>query len=90
VIVIDRTLRALEAGKHVLCEKPFSRRADEVEQAYDRAESAGLVVSEGFMWRHHPQTARLVDAVGQAGTIEAVYRSVEVSTPIPLTDWSSA
>jgi D-xylose 1-dehydrogenase (NADP+, D-xylono-1,5-lactone-forming) len=85
VIVIDRILRALEAGKHVLCEKPFSRRADEVEQAFDRAESAGLVVSEGFMWRHHPQTARLVDA-----TIEALYRSVEVSTPIPLTDWSSA
>ena len=41
------TLRALEAGKHVLCEKPFSRRPDDVEQAFDLAESAGLVLSEG-------------------------------------------
>ena len=59
------TLRALEAGKHVLCEKPFSRRADEVEQAFDLADSAGLVLSEGFMWRHHPQTAELVQLVGE-------------------------
>ena len=53
---VEWTLRALEAGKHVLCEKPFSRHADEVEQAFDLADSAGLVLSEGFMWRHHPQT----------------------------------
>jgi D-xylose 1-dehydrogenase (NADP+, D-xylono-1,5-lactone-forming) len=58
------TLRALEGGKHVLCEKPFSRHPDEVEQAFDLGESAGLVLSEGFMWRHHPQTAKLVQLVG--------------------------
>jgi D-xylose 1-dehydrogenase (NADP+, D-xylono-1,5-lactone-forming) len=56
---VEWTLRALEAGKHVLCEKPFSRHADQVGEAFDRAEAAGLVLSEGFMWRHHPQTAKL-------------------------------
>jgi xylose dehydrogenase (NAD/NADP) len=58
-------LRALDAGKHVLCEKPLSRHPDHVEQAFDRAEALGLVLSEGFMWRHHPQTAKLVDLVAE-------------------------
>jgi D-xylose 1-dehydrogenase (NADP+, D-xylono-1,5-lactone-forming) len=49
------TLRALAAGKHVLCEKPFSRRSGELEKAFDLAERAGLVLSEGFMWRHNPR-----------------------------------
>ncbi|HEV2711532.1 MAG TPA: Gfo/Idh/MocA family oxidoreductase, partial [Gaiellaceae bacterium] len=59
------TVRALEAGKHVLCEKPFSRRPDDVERAFDLAESAGLVLSEGFMYRHHPQTAKLAELVAE-------------------------
>jgi xylose dehydrogenase (NAD/NADP) len=72
------TLRALEAGKHVLCEKPFSRRVEEVEQAFDLADSAGLVLSEGFMWRHHPQTgklARLVadGAIGRVRLVRAAF-----------------
>jgi D-xylose 1-dehydrogenase (NADP+, D-xylono-1,5-lactone-forming) len=62
---VEWTLRALEAGKHVLCEKPFSRRAEEVEQAFERAESAGLVLSEGFMWRHHPQAAKVAELVAE-------------------------
>lgn len=68
------SLRALEARKHVLCEKPFSRHPEEVEQAFDLAESAGLVLSEGFMWRHHPQTARLVELVadGAIGRLRVV------------------
>jgi predicted dehydrogenase len=59
------TLRALEAGKHVLCEKPFSRRPEEVEGAFGLAESAGLVLSEAFMWRHHPQSGRLAQLVAE-------------------------
>ncbi|HEY8843236.1 MAG TPA: Gfo/Idh/MocA family oxidoreductase [Gaiellaceae bacterium] len=67
-------LRALDAGKHVLCEKPLSRHPDQVEQAFDRAEASGLVLSEGFMWRHHPQTAKLVDLVagGAIGPLRVV------------------
>ena len=72
------TLRALEAGKHVLCEKPLSRRADDVEAAFDAAERAGLVLSEAFMWRHHPQTAALVrlvaeGAIGRLRVIRAAF-----------------
>src|SRR5205823_10246197 len=57
-------VRALEAGKHVLCEKPMSRRSEDVQQAFDLAEAAGLVLSEGFMWRHHPQAKTLARLVG--------------------------
>jgi D-xylose 1-dehydrogenase (NADP+, D-xylono-1,5-lactone-forming) len=65
---IPWTMRSLEAGKHVLCEKPLSRRADDVVAAFDLADSAGLVLSEGFMWRHHPQTTKLGELL-QDGTI---------------------
>jgi predicted dehydrogenase len=62
------TLRALEAGKHVLCEKPLSRRPADVERAFALAGRRGLVLSEGFMWRHHPQTRRLAELVAD-GTL---------------------
>ncbi len=72
------TLRALEAGKHVLCEKPFSRRLQDVERAFDLAESLGLVLSEAFMYRHHPQTAKLAElvaekAIGQLRVVRAAF-----------------
>jgi len=53
------SVRALEAGKHVLCEKPLSRHPEEVEAAFDVAERTGRILSEAFMYRHNPQTARL-------------------------------
>jgi predicted dehydrogenase len=56
---IDWTRRALQAGKHVLCEKPLSRHPGEVEAAFDLAEDHGLQLMEAFMYRHHPQTKRL-------------------------------
>jgi len=59
---------ALEAGKHVLCEKPLSRRAGEVEAVFELAGRDGLVLMEGFMYRHHPQTRVLTEAVA-SGTI---------------------
>jgi xylose dehydrogenase (NAD/NADP) len=62
------SIRALEAGKHVLCEKPFSRHIADVERAFDAAEAAGLHLSEAFMYRHHPQAARLAELVA-AGAI---------------------
>ena len=68
------TLRALEAGKHVLCEKPFSREPEQVERAFELAESKRLVLSEGFMWRHHPQTKTLskLAADGAVGPLRLV------------------
>jgi len=62
---VDWTLRALEAGKHVLCEKPLDRRPDQVARAFDVAERSGLVLSEALMWRHNPQTARLRELLGE-------------------------
>ena len=53
------SIRSLEAGKHVLCEKPFTRHPEEVEEAWDVAERSGRLLSEAFMYRHNPQTARL-------------------------------
>jgi D-xylose 1-dehydrogenase (NADP+, D-xylono-1,5-lactone-forming) len=55
---IEWSIRALEAGKHVLCEKPLSRRPEDVERAFAVAERQGRVLAEAFMWRHHPQVAR--------------------------------
>ena len=66
--------RALEAGKHVLCEKPLSRHADEVERAFDVAEREGRLLMEAFMYRHNPQTRRLSQLVteGAVGTVRMI------------------
>jgi D-xylose 1-dehydrogenase (NADP+, D-xylono-1,5-lactone-forming) len=68
------SIRALEAGKHVLCEKPLSRHPDEVAAAYDAAERTGHLLMEAFMYRHHPQTTRLVELVreGAVGELRLV------------------
>jgi predicted dehydrogenase len=65
---VEWSTRALEAGKHVLCEKPLSRSASEVDQLFDLAHDRGLHLSEAFMYRHHPQTKRL-KALVDSGTI---------------------
>jgi predicted dehydrogenase len=72
------SLRALEAGKHVLCEKPLTRRAEEAEAAFDLAARQGRLLAEAFMWRHHPQAKRLralVDegAIGRLRLVRAVF-----------------
>ncbi|HKH16671.1 MAG TPA: Gfo/Idh/MocA family oxidoreductase [Solirubrobacteraceae bacterium] len=59
------SIRALEAGRHVLCEKPLTRHPADAERAFDAAERAGRVLAEGFMWRHHPQALRLRELVEQ-------------------------
>ena len=71
---VEWSIRALEAGKHVLCEKPFSPHPEDVEQAFDVAEREGLVLSEAFMWRHHPQTHELLRLVrdGAVGRLRLV------------------
>ena len=59
------SIRAVEAGKHVLCEKPFSRHPEEIEAAFDAADRAGRLLSEAFMYRHNPQTKRLKQLVDE-------------------------
>ena len=74
---IDWSIRALEAGKHVLCEKPLSRRPEDVERAFDAADRAGRLLMEAFMFRHNPQTARLKELVdgGAIGRLRVVRAS---------------
>jgi D-xylose 1-dehydrogenase (NADP+, D-xylono-1,5-lactone-forming) len=68
---VEWTLRSLAAGKHVLCEKPFSLDAGGAERAVQAAREAGLTLMEGFMFRLHPQTLRLRELIsgGAAGEV---------------------
>ena len=63
------TLKAIAAGKHVLCEKPYTRHPLHVDKAWDAAEAAGVVLMEAYMWRHTPQAARLKELSGQIGEL---------------------
>ena len=68
------SIRAVEAGKHVLCEKPMSRHVGDVESAFDAAERSDRILMEAFMYRHNPQTARLRQLVddGAIGELRIV------------------
>ena len=81
------TMSALRAGKHVLCEKPYSRDPADVEQAFATARSAGLVLMEAFMYRHHPQTHAIAALVrdGALGKLLSV-RSTFTFPLASLTD----
>ena len=77
------TIRAIEAGKHVLCEKPFTANAEEAEGvAAVAAAHPALTVMEAFHYRYHPLTARLLEilAVGELGPV----RRVETSMCVPI------
>lgn len=62
------TIKAVEAGKHVLCEKPLALSVDEVDAIAAAAHKHGRVVAEAFMYRHHPQTDKIREIV-QSGTL---------------------
>jgi len=72
------SIRSVEAGKHVLCEKPMSPRAAEVEEAFDAADRAGRLLMEAFMWRFNPQARKLTElveggAIGRLRVIRAAF-----------------
>ena len=76
------TLRALRAGKHVLCEKPLASNAAEAEEMAQAAEVGGRVLMEAFHWRHHPLAARMI-ALATDGTLGQV-RRIETNMCVPL------
>jgi D-xylose 1-dehydrogenase (NADP+, D-xylono-1,5-lactone-forming) len=78
------TMKALAAGKHVLCEKPYSRHPEEVDEAFAAAEAAGVVLMEAFMYRHHPQT-RLVERLVRERALGELL-SIRACFTFPLTD----
>jgi D-xylose 1-dehydrogenase (NADP+, D-xylono-1,5-lactone-forming) len=67
------TMRALAAGKHVLVEKPFTRNPEQVDQAWAEAEKRGLVLVEGYMWRHSPQTQLVLSLLPKLGELQAIH-----------------
>ncbi|MBN8290443.1 Gfo/Idh/MocA family oxidoreductase [Rhodobacter sp. NTK016B] len=75
---VDWTLRALAAGKHVLCEKPLALSAPEIDAVIAARDASGLICAEGFMVCHHPQWHRvrqmLADgAIGDLRHVEAAF-----------------
>ena len=60
---VEWSIRALDAGKHVLCEKPMDKRPDQIERAFDAADRNGRLLMEAFMYRHHPQTLKAAELV---------------------------
>jgi predicted dehydrogenase len=80
------TIAALEAGKHVLCEKPFTANAKEAEDVAAVATRTGLVVMEAFHYRYHPLGQRMREIVdsGELGTT----RRVDTALCFPLPKFS--
>ncbi len=68
---VEWTIAAARAGKHVLCEKPIALVPDDVDRLQRAASDAGVVIAEGFMYRHHAQT-RQVQALVDGGTLGEV------------------
>jgi predicted dehydrogenase len=69
---VEWSIRSLEAGKHVLCEKPLGRDPAAVAQAFDVAARADRLLMEAFMWRYHPQTLQLQLLVENLSPIAAI------------------
>ncbi|WP_367428518.1 Gfo/Idh/MocA family protein [Streptomyces celluloflavus] len=76
-------VRALEAGKHVLVEKPFALGTADTERVFDAAEAAGRQCIEGVMPRHHPQflLAKKLVEEGHIGELRHIYAACTASLP---------
>jgi predicted dehydrogenase len=76
------TVRAVEAGKHVLCEKPFTANADEARAVADAVAPSDRVVMEAFHYRYHPLAARVRDLIASGAVGEV--RHVEAKLCVPM------
>ena len=67
-------IRAVQAGKHVLCEKPLALTTGEVEAMMEAAQASGKIIAEAFMYRHHPQTLKIQEMIagGKIGQVRLV------------------
>ncbi|GGI95762.1 Gfo/Idh/MocA family protein [Paenibacillus hunanensis] len=69
------TLRAAEAGKHILCEKPIALNAAQAEEMAAAASKAGVHLAEAFMYRHHPRYEQIRDIIasGEIGDVRGIH-----------------
>lgn len=76
-------IHALKAGKHVLCEKPFALSVPEVDRMIQASLSTGCVLTEAFMYRHHPQTKTVLEWVneGRLGMVLNVFGAFSFKHP---------
>ncbi|MEY2847421.1 MAG: hypothetical protein RI885_86 [Actinomycetota bacterium] len=76
-------LRAIAAGKHVLCEKPFTANAAEAQEVADAAAASGLVVMQAFHYRYHPLMLRLVEIAGsgEIGRLTRIEADFHITLP---------
>ena len=82
-------IAAIEAGKHVLCEKPFAANADDARLIANAARGTDVVVMEAFHWRYHPFVQQIRDVLdsGVLGTIERIDAMFGIpNTDIPVDD----
>ncbi len=80
------TIAALRAGKHVLCEKPFTANADEAESVAEVARTTGLVVMEAFHYRYHGLTARMLDILASGELGDVRHLDTWLCFPLPVAD----
>ncbi len=68
------TIKALRAGKHVLCEKPLALTLEEVDAMITASKETGKILMEAFMYRHHPQTLKVKEIVesGELGKLQFI------------------
>ncbi|GGF96487.1 Gfo/Idh/MocA family protein [Paenibacillus abyssi] len=72
---MEWTIRAAEAGKHVLCEKPIALNAAEAQRMVEACAAAGVHLAEAFMYRHHPRYDRIKEIIqsGEIGEIRGIH-----------------
>lgn len=71
---LEWIVKAAEAGKHILCEKPITLNAGDAEAAIEAAREHGVFLMEAFMYRCHPQIAAIIEAIrsGKIGTLRHI------------------
>lgn len=71
------TIKAVQAGKHVLCEKPLALNAEEAERMVRAAKEAGVILAEAFMYRYHPRYTQIKEIIdsGEIGEVRGIRSS---------------
>ncbi|MCF2526302.1 Gfo/Idh/MocA family protein [Yinghuangia soli] len=78
------TIRALEAGKHVLCEKPMTANEAEARDVAEAAKRTGLVCMEAFHWRYHPVARRMREILDEDEIGPVRHISATMCFPLPV------